>query len=298
MKKNIIVSLIALALPAAMLAGDDDKKTTTVLNVTTSSTVVISESTEGLTLDVKADDGSMTETIRVADYSEPKTISTEQFSAGYNEFLIGNGGIGMRSSKHWDVISSGLLIGLVDPMGQPAGYGLKWSKSFEVGWLNALGVRYRNRSMSVSLGLGFDWRNYKMTGDGGRMVLDPATGIAKAPYPEGATDCASRIKVFSLGFPLLYTQKIPGTTLAITAGAILDINTHASLLTTYRNTRGDRMEEYSEGIGRRKVSYDLFGSISFFHGCGLYIRYSPQSVLSGAAAPEFHPLSVGVSLFL
>ncbi|MDE5635719.1 MAG: hypothetical protein K2I52_05375 [Muribaculaceae bacterium] len=91
------------------------------------------------------------------------------------------------------------------------------------------------------------------------MIPDDNTGISIMPYPNGITPGNSRIKIFSLGFPLLYTQKIPGTTLSVTAGGIFNINTHASLKTTYKNESGNRIEEYSDGISRRRVSFDIYG---------------------------------------
>lgn len=269
------------------------------INVMTSpSTVTISESSDGISLTIKPLDGTATTEINLVNYSSGKAVSTEQNNFTYEEITLGNGGVGVKTHNHWSVTSNGFLIGLVNSMNQPAGYDMRWAKSFEIGWLNTLAVRYSNRSMALSLGFGLDWRNYKTTSATHRMVLDPTSGIATAPYPEGSRPGSSRIKVFSLGFPLLYTQKIPGTTLSITAGGIFNINTHASLFTTYTNQLGNHVEEYSEGISRRKVSFDVFGSLSFWKGCGLYVRYSPQSVLRGAAVPDFHPLSVGIALFL
>lgn len=300
MNKYILATALSFITVQAVLASNDNdkEKSKTVLTVTTPSSIIITESDDGLSVDIKSNDGNTSETIRLADYDAHKAISTEQSSFGYNEFKVGDGGFGLKNSSKWSCTSSGVLIGLVNPVDAPAGYDIRWSKSFEIGWLNALGVRYSHRSLSVSFGIGFDWCNYKMTTGTKRMVLDSATGVSVAPYPEGATRTSSRIKVFSLGFPLLYTQKIPGSTLALTVGAILNFNTHASLLTRYIDSQGYSMEEYSEGICRRKVSYDLFGSLTFYRGCGLYVRYSPQSVLKCAGAPLFHPLSVGVSLFL
>lgn len=293
---KILALSTAILLPISALASPAEPDTINVM--TSPSAVTISETSDGISMTITPLDGSTTSTVDLVSYSSDKAISTEQNNFTYEDLTIGQGGVGIKTAHHWSVTSGGLLLGLVNPLDQPAGYDLRWSKSFEIGWLNALAVRYSNRSMSVSFGFGFDWRNYKTTSTNHRLVLDPTSGIATAPYPEGAQPGSSRIKVFSLGFPLLYTQKIPGTTMSLTAGGIFNINTHASLYTEYTNNRGNRMEEYSEGISRRKVSLDLFGSLSFWKGCGLYVRYSPQSVLRGASVPEWQPLSVGVAFFL
>lgn len=296
MKLQHILPAIILLPTVAMAATTEP--TDTLLNVATPSSIVINETTQGISISVNPLDGGETSTIDIAEYSRGKAISTSQSSSSYFEINLADGAPGYRASSHWSVISSGINIGLVNAMEQPAGYDLSWAKSFEIGWLNAIAISYRYRQASFSLGIGFDWRNYKTTTTSHRFVIDPATGIAPAPYPEGAIKGSSRIKVFSLGIPLLYKQRIPGTTLSFTAGGIFNLNTHASLLTTYTDSAGHSWEEYAEGISRRRVSFDIFGAVTFYKGCGLYVRYSPQSVLRGAGVPQFHPLSVGVTLFL
>ncbi len=175
--------------------------------------------------------------------------------------------------------------------------GLQWNKSFEISWVNALAVEYVNRGFGVSLGLGFDWRNYKMTIIH-RMNLNGEGGIKPDVYPEEVEPRSSRIKVFSLGIPLLISQKFGRSGMGVTAGAILNFNTHASLKTDYRTANGNEIEEYAEGFHHRRITVDLFGCLQFWKSCGLYVRYSPQSVLQGHNSPQFRPLSAGIMLFL
>lgn len=297
MKRYIFLAAIAISGSCMSISATDSELSDTIVNVNSPSSVLITESPQGVILDIKSDDGTNS-SVLIADYNENTTVSIDQHTSRFQAITTRGCAIGVKTNSSWDVISGGFNIGLVNSIDQPDGMDLRWAKSFEIGWLNALAVRYTHKSLSVSLGLGFDWRNYNMTTRDHRMIPNASTGVALAPYPEGSTPGNSRIKVFSLGFPLLYTQRIPGTTLSLTAGGIFNVNTHASLKTHYTDELGNKIEEYAEGIHRRKVSFDIYGSIHLYKAVSIYARYSPQSVLSGAGVPKFKPLSVGISLFM
>ncbi|MDE7472202.1 MAG: hypothetical protein K2M68_01305 [Muribaculaceae bacterium] len=294
--KRYITAAVSAFITIYSISAATTESTDTIRIVGDASKVVISETDKGIAVNVDNNN-----TIYIADYNQTDRFSTSQSTTKHLSFFDYQAytfSKSQHSKSHWDAISGGFNIGLVNAVGQPADLGMRWSKSFEISWLNTLGVRYTYRSLSVSLGLGLDWRNYKITGNDHYMV-SPAPGeIDFVEAPDGARSLSSRIKVFSLGLPLLYTQRIPGTTLAFTAGAILNFNTHASLRSTYESADNRHIEEYSEGIGKRNVTYDLYGAITFYRGNGLYIRYSPQSVLKGSKVPQFHPLSIGVTLFM
>lgn len=290
--KQYITAILSSFVTVCYISATTRENADTVQIVGDASKVIISETSRGISVDI--DDK---EPIYIADYEQTPRFSTSQSILHMFKFPYTISQSNKQSSR-WDVISGGLNIGLVNAAGQPAGMGLSWAKSFEIGWLNTLGVRYTHRSISLSLGIGLDWRNYKMSGNN-HYLVSPATGqIQLVDAPEDARQLSSRIKVFSLGLPLLYTQHIPGTSINVSAGAILNFNTHASLLSTYKSADNCHTEEYSVGIGKRNVTYDFYGAVTFYCGCGLYIRYSPQSVLKGTNLPQFHPLSIGVTLFM
>lgn len=298
MKRYIFLTALIAASYNTPLYAINAEKADTLVSISRPSSVLITETPQGIMLDIKSEDDPKPSSILIADYNDNVTVSANQHTSRFQAFTSNGCAIGVKAKSGWDVISGGFNIGLVNSTGQPDGMNLQWAKSFELSWVNAFALRYSYRSVSLSLGLGFDWRNYNMTTHNHRMIPDATTGIAIAPYPEGSTPGNSRIKVFSLGFPLLYTQRIPGTTLSFTAGGIFNLNTHASLKTHYTDDSDNHIEEYSESISRRRISFDLYGSLHLYKGVGIYIRYSPQSVLSGAAVPEFRPMSVGISLFM
>ena len=297
MKQYILTGALAIASSFTSInAGNVIEVPDTLVNINTPSTVLITETPQGINLSIKSGNNSESSFL-IADYKGNATVSVDQKTSVSHKFSSKGYDV-VNSSSGWSLFSGGLNFGLVNSIDQPDGMDLRWAKSIEIGWLNTLGVRYSHKSMSVSLGIGLDWRNYNMTTRNHRMVHDSTTGIALAPYPEGAIPGNSRINVFSLGFPLLYTQHIPGTTLSLTAGGIFNVNTHGSLKTKYTDELGNEIEEHSSGIHRRVVSFDVYGSIHLYKAVSIYARYSPQTVLSGAGVPKFKPLSVGISLFM
>ncbi len=295
--RTIITTALIITAIAAMAQTE---RTDTLMISQRPSRAVITESPDGLKVTVITNNGdTTTESVYLQPYSPDSQVKSKQSTNTGTATTFSDGVLGVKvKNRHWGIISGGLGIGLVNASGQPSGLGLQWGKSFEISWFNALAMRYSNRWLSVSLGLGFDWRNYKITTSGHRLCPNGEGGIGIAPYPDGTHHGASRIKVFSLGIPLLYTQKIPSTTLSVTLGGILNFNTHASLKTWYTNPDGNHTEEYAEGFHHRRVTADLFGSLNFFKGNGIYVRYSPQTVLQGHNSPQFKPLSIGIILFL
>ena len=286
----------AIVITLAAITAHCEEMPDTLMLTHNPATTVITEKSNGFTVTVINDDS--TTTVYQKEFSQNSNIKSRQYDSVFSETIFNEGVIGLKAgSRHWNVITGGIGIGLVYPSGQPSGMGLQWNKSFEISWVNALAVEYVNRGFGVSLGLGFDWRNYKMTIIH-RMNLNGEGGIKPDVDPEEVEPRSSRIKVFSLGIPLLISQKFGRSGMGVTAGAILNFNTHASLKTDYRTANGNEIEEYAEGFHHRRITVDLFGCLQFWKSCGLYVRYSPQSVLQGHNSPQFRPLSAGIMLFL
>lgn len=302
-----IISLIALASVAS--AAQAQIKTSVIADTTRTVTysddlyrMVITESASGLKVTSTCETDSAEQTIFFKPYDSDVSITSTQgtrsikaFDKNINSIISLNSETETERHHWWDVVSGGWAVGLVNPTAQPSGFGLQWSKSFEISWLNVLAVKYGYRSMAFSLGVGIDWRNYRMSGGDMRMAINDEGGVGLAPYPEGCVPGFSRIKVFSIGLPLLYSQRIAHRTY-LQAGAIVNFNTHASLLTKYTSPEGNAMSVSTNSIHHRRVTLDYFGSITH-RGIGLYARYSPHNVLMGHGSPRINPLSVGIILF-
>lgn len=268
----------------------------TLLYVDSPSRVVITEDGKGLAVNVKGLSGNDSDSSLIIEYPEDASVSSSQSTlrrtlkrVWYSE------NNGFTVPDEWDIVMDGVCVGLTNPTG-PGGSGLEWSKSLEISWLNCIGASYRLRRGTISVGLGFDWRNYRITSSQARLVRTPDGGLAWGVYPEGAVSRFSRLKTFSLQIPLLYRVRIPSTKLEVKVGPIFDFTTYASLKTEFTAADGMKVKEFTKDIEPRRFSVDFFGSISLSSCVGLYIRYSPMKVMKPENSLNFRPLTIGIGL--
>lgn len=292
MKKMI---LIAALISAATVAKADEQHDT-VLSVINPSSVTITETPEGFGVSVTT---VTSEGESRSDYSEsfdnPVRIDARRWRSRIS--------LAPSGDSDWDLTVGGPGIGWVNACGQPDGMGVEMGKSLEISWLNALAVTYRLplRSSWISLGFGFDWRNYRISTGASRFVPDGNGGVEIGEYPEGVTPKGSRLKVFSMGVPLLWHQQLPfrifGQSCVLWLGAVFNYNSHASMKTKWELPDGSKAEQKVNHIGHRRFTVDFIGMLRVWYGINLYVRYSPNSVLRGAGQPRFNPLSTGLILF-
>ena len=284
------------AMVYAAITANADERPDTVLSVCNPSTVSITETPEGFgvsVVSVTADGESR------SDYSEsfdtPVKVEAKRWRSP--------GCIGSSGNSTWDIILGGPGIGWVNACGQPEGMGIEMGKSLEISWLNALAVCYRLpwRSSWITLGVGMDWRNYRISTGENRFVPTENGGVASGAYPEGVTPKGSRLKVFSIGLPLIWHQKMPfrifGDRCVVGFGAVFNYNPHASMKTKWEMPDGVKVVQNVDHIGHRRFSIDLIGAVRVWSGINLYVRYSPNSVLRGPGQPQFRPLSGGIMLY-
>lgn len=293
MKSYILGVLTALCAFSANAASE--QQADTIIKVTDVRKVVITESANGVNYSVQ---GTEADSSMSVSYTQAYSPDSRVRSKQSREFHFMNS-IKRVCSHHWEVFMGGLGLGMVSAPGAPASMELEMGKSFEINWLHALAVGYRAPwNARISLGMGFAWRNYRSTTASMRMVPENNV-VGFKPWEEGATGRHTAIKTFSMQFPLLYTQytrvKLPSGTLNAAAGAVLNVSTYASVKNGWNNTDGEKVNECFHGVGQRKVSVDLLGVISAGY-LGAYVRYSPQSVLSGTNSPKFKSFSVGLML--
>ncbi|MDE6496467.1 MAG: hypothetical protein K2L30_09565 [Duncaniella sp.] len=294
-----IATAAVMALTA--FAASAGEPVDTVMSVSNPASVSITESPEGMRVTVSGIDGnSGYESSYFQGYPAGARVKARQETRWYPFSLAGNR---PRRGKihHWDLVTGGLGLGMVNAPGAPQAMGLEWEKSFEISWLHILAVRYTSRSLGVSAGIGVDWRNYKVTTDT-RLQPNGQGGVTWGSYPADAQPRNSRLKVFSLQFPILYHQHLPfrisGFQPKIVVGPVLNWNSHASLRTKWRDAEGNDMEEYNSGVHQRRFTVDLFGALSLNGWANIYCRYSTQTILQGYGSPRFRSFSIGWMLFL
>lgn len=220
---------------------------------------------------------------------EHRTTSTEFF------IPFGNDKKKERNTKrpHSNVTMRGFGVGFVDALNTPEGMNVDMGASYELmapsifewAW-------YPGRSsFNVSIGIGLNWKNFRMT-DRNRFIPE-GNDVVIAPYPEGAAIEFSRLKVFSWMVPLLASYEF-NDWLELRLGPVVNINTHASLKTRY-SLEGKGKKETHNLQHYNRLTVDLMGAVCI-KGLGFYVKYSPCDVLDVDYAPGFKGISSGLIL--
>lgn len=302
MKTKIIYLLTVAAAISVTSATASAQETTsqrkdTVINVESPVNITIVENSKGVTLLVADSVGGADQSLSI-EYPSESVITSRQSVVPVenpNDDVSFSTNV-RKKGRRFSAVMRGLCLGLSNPLGQTCGDGLEWGKSIEIGWLESLALNYSiSRRCSFELGIGFDWRNYKITTSDKRLVIDDINHLQWGEYPEDCIAKYSRLKVFSLQFPLLFVAEIPGTALTFSAGPIFNFNTYASVLTRYEDSLGNKYKDFQKGVDNRIFTIDIYGSL-LLKGIGIYARYSPMKVMNGTQGINFTPLSLGVEI--
>ncbi len=144
---------------------------------------------------------------------------------------------------------------------------------------------------TVSLGFGFDWKNYRMTGDT-HFVKAPDGHVAIDKYPLQVSPGFSRIKVFSLtahiGFEHSFDKNF-----WVGFSPVVNFNVFGSMLTEY-SMYGDDIKRLDKSIHQRPITIDWMLRLGLF-GVPLYVKYSNDNVLKDGGV-KFRSLSFGLYL--
>lgn len=207
-----------------------------------------------------------------------------------------------RKKQHW--FGPAVYVGFVNTLGAPKGLDIDMASSIEAGF-EPFSYRWYTRGdrSYFSVGLAFDWRNYRLT-NRTRFVKNDDESITLAPYPAEATKThSSRIKTFSVGIPFRYGFVI-GKYSSVDLAAILNFTPYASALSSYEvndsemiegETVTHRVNDFTKGLHQQKVSVDLMARFHW-RWLGVYAKYSPCHVLNPDFGPKFSALSVGLAL--
>ena len=194
-------------------------------------------------------------------------------------------------------IAIDLGIGVGTPTNAPDGYGFAPFKSME--WI--IGLRYtytpKKSSHTYSVGLWLNWRRYGLATDRQfDMVEDSYANhkvVGLTDYPAGATHRSSRIGIFSLSVPLMFSQRFGrDSKFKLTVGPVINFNVRGRINSSYE--LGDEDVDVSiKDFEYRPVTIDFMGMLTY-KGIGVYGKYSPMSVLKTDQGPQFHSLSFGL----
>ena len=301
MKKYILAAAIAaISATTGMAADGNTEPNDTVLSVETVYRVVVTESPEGLNVNLK---GCGEDSTYTASYSVPYESNTTIKS--HQNFATPMGLYSARAKGCDDMVCilRDLHAGFTGAVGAPDAMDTQMGKSFELGIGELVAYQHnfgRSSRNAFSVGVGINWRNYRMTGMNRFDMVDD--GVVVTDYPDDVVACYSRIKVFSMAFPISYYYNSPvrmlgKSTLAFKLSGILNYNSHASMQTRYDLADGTKVKENYDKIGQHKFSIDVRLSVRIAPGVGLYFTYSPYHVLkSSHGSPQFSTISTGISI--
>jgi len=190
-----------------------------------------------------------------------------------------------------------LGYGWAIPTNTPEGHGFAVFKSWE--WM--IGLRYcytpKKALQTYSVGLWCDWRSYTVPKN--NMISKNADNVVVfGEYPSNVSETSSKIRVFSLSVPFLFTQKFGKKSKAsFSLGPVVNFNVRGRILNEWTDDDIEH-ETNTREIGQRPVTVDFMGILKY-GDVGMYCKYSPMSVLknkseNGVENPQFHSLTFGL----
>lgn len=186
-------------------------------------------------------------------------------------------------------LSSTFAFGFISGINQADGVSIDMGQSYELHWDNVFSAKTKvGRHGLFRIGLGFDWRNYRMT-NGNRFSKDETGHIS---ITDDTPLQFSRIHTFSLSLPLKYYHQL-GKKVYFAVGPELYFTPHASL----KNRYDSKNKTLDSHIHHNRFSVDV-GAELMVRGIGIYYKYDPFNVLDTNYGPKFSSMTVGVKVGL
>ncbi|MBQ9357641.1 MAG: hypothetical protein IJT98_10200 [Prevotella sp.] len=294
MKRIIYLSFIIWQLSFSSVAAQND---TLIINHPEKVTIISSDSLQRVIVNGKQgdDDFVYQNTIRLVDanYESNTRISRDHWE------LIPSVKVGRNKndtafySRYSNEISAHIGVGFTCPTKVDERVDFSTFRSWEIfatvlQWDHFLDRRGRNK---LSLGLGIDWRNYRITDDQ-LFTKAPDGNVTVEKFPLELEPKFSRIKVFSFTTTLRFEHDF-GHGFSFGFGPVVNFNTYASIKTRYK-LLGDNLKHIEKNIRQRPVTIDwmLNMSIADFP---FYVKYSNDDVLKDGGV-KFRSLSFGLYL--
>ena len=189
-------------------------------------------------------------------------------------------------------ISSTLSFGFITGINQDDGVSINMGQSYEIEWGDVISGKIRvGRKDFLRLGMGFDWRNYRMTD---RMFVKGNDGkISSQDYPAGTEPKFSRIHTFSLSIPLKYYHYF-NKKMYFAVGPELYFTPWGSLKTRYYEN-GEIQKITARNIHENTVSIGVGAEVNIHH-IGIYYKYNPFNVLNSSFGPKFSSMTTGLKI--
>lgn len=288
MKKSILLSLALLA-PIGLSAAPTTEGDTVVVEKPQRVTVVTTDSIQHILVEGKEDNPHYTysNTLQIVDsnYVSSSSINKDDFTIGF-----GWPKLAQKNTDHQSTytLTAHFSIGFVNAPGMPKAGDLNMGNSAELWFFFDNEWRPWRNNHVFSFGIGLDWRNYRM--EDNYCFRKDAEGMnVLERLPEGASPNFSRVKVFSLNFPIRYQYL--GRRFGFSLGPVLNFNTYSSIKTKYKIDDHKYKEKY-KNVHPTPITVDFMGTV-LTPIIDFYVKYSPFDVLKSDYGLKFKTLSIG-----
>lgn len=174
------------------------------------------------------------------------------------------------------------------------GLDFKAQRSYEV-FYNIYDDYFKLSSfMTFNYGLGFSWKSFAMK-KGGMMTKDDEGNILIGEWPEKFEPKVSKLKVFSITFPLVFGVNVYRG-VGFSVGPVVNLNASSMIVDKYR-LDGKKQKDKYKRAHCNLATVDMMFQLNF-RDVGVYAKYSPMNVMDTDYWPEFKHWAIGLTLEL
>lgn len=287
MKK--IITLLLLVCTIGVMASEPVNNDTLVVEKPRRVTVISGDSIQQILIEGKQgnDNYSYQSKIELVDsnYTSTSSINSDDFRFSFGPQRKKDESRIIEGQSHW-------LMGINTAPGMPREADIHMIESTELWWIvmDMMYQPWKNPHHKFSIGIGLDWRTWRMHADK-RFWKGEDGQLNITDYPENAEPDFSRIKIFSINFPIRYHYNL-GNGCALTFGPVLSLNLKSSIKTKYK-LDGGKHKDVQKDIHQNIFTVDLMGTIEtpYF---GLYYKYTPFNILKSSYGLRFHSFTMGL----
>lgn len=188
-----------------------------------------------------------------------------------------------------------LYAGWNIPLGKPSDMRLKWFPSREAGLdIARFAFRPRTGKWGISLDWGIMMSEYHFKDC--MMTMADNGNISMSQFPEGSSEQSSYMRTVSLSFTLMGRYRI-GKQDEIGLGVTWNEQTSNGCYykTKYKLSDGSSIVDMNE-IPVLQNRFSIKAEYMFDHVGGIYLRYTPMSILKKSKAPNFQQLTLGLQV--
>lgn len=286
--RKLFLSMTMALLSLCTYGENVTRQDTLIVNKADRVVVITSDSTQSITIHGKEGNPNFeySNTLQLVDSNY---VSTSEINRnwGFSLWPIAKHPSKTTSYPKGEVVGN-FFVGFNGAPGMPSEGDYRMLSSWELWWLTDVRVYPWNGSHCFSLGIGLDWRNYRIKGNT-CFVKNENDEIEFGQYAEEATPKFSRIKVFSLNFPLRYHYY--SKNFGFSLGPVLNLNMSSSLKTKWKEN-GKSIRQSTDNAEVKSVTVDFMATMNLY-GYSLYFKYSPCDLIKDGHGIKFKTLSFG-----